>query len=342
MFYTMDISLASITENAPYIFYELRWNGTICCPYCGGTHIYNPNPGQLHICADCHERFSDTSGTIFHSTKLSLSKWLYAIYLFLTSTRGISSYALGRYIQVSQSTAWTMLMKLRSCLARDIQFSCTDQVAIDEVYIGANWHYKPAFKKYKSAGTPPEHWNLNEKDTKKWYKQRFYELAAEDKMPVLGMVSLTPQSIKICLIDIDTPDRKEFVKSQIKYRFRDILDQMFVPIPMMVVTDQSKLYNFLEEYKDHNNRPKFDHQICRHDENKYASPDGYSSNRLEAAFAHVKRSWKGVYQWWSRKFNQLYLDEFCFRYNNPLSSKSVIADRIKEFFRTIDPRIALV
>ena len=145
MFYTMDISLASITENAPYIFYELRWNGTICCPYCGGTHIYNPNPGQLHICADCHERFSDTSGTIFHSTKLSLSKWLYAIYLFLTSTRGISSYALGRYIQVSQSTAWTMLMKLRSCLARDIQFSCTDQVAIDEVYIGDRMNFFDKF-----------------------------------------------------------------------------------------------------------------------------------------------------------------------------------------------------
>lgn len=334
----MEISLQSISENSIHIFYELRWNNCICCPECGSVHIYNPEPDRLHICADCQTRFSDTSGTIFHSTKLSMSKWLYAIYLFLTSTRGISSYALSRYIQVSQSTAWTMLMKLRSCLTRDIRFNSTDQVAIDEVYLGANWHYKPSFKKYKSAGVPPEHWNLSDKDKNDWYRKRFYELAAEDKIPVLGMVSLTPQSIKISLVDITSSDRKEFVESQIRTHFRDVFKEMFTPVPMVVVTDQSGLYKFLNNIKDHNNRPKFDHQVCRHDENKYASPDGYSSNRLEAAFAHIKRSWKGVYQRWSRTYNQLYLDEFCFRYNNPLSSKTVILDRIKEFFKGVDYR----
>lgn len=332
----MRIDLYTISSRSAVIFHALRWNGCVCCPECGSVHIYNSDPGRLHICGDCGARFSDTSGTIFHSTKLGLDKWLYAIYLFLTSTRGISSYALARYIGVSQTTAWTMLMKLRSCLSRDIRFESTDQVAIDEIYLGANWNRIPAYKKYSKAGSPPEYYNLNDKDRKAWYKKRFYELASEDKMPVLGFVAL--DSPKLVMIDIDTPDRKEFVMDQIKYRFGDVMCTMFVDSPMTVVTDQSQLYKFLTEIKDHNNRPKFRHEVCRHDLNKYASSNGVSSNRLEAAFAHIKRAWKGVYQRWSRKYNQLYLDEYCFRYNNPLSSKTVIEDRIREFFAGVDPR----
>lgn len=333
----MDINLHTISQHSSEIFHSLRWNGQICCPECGSIHIYNPNPEQLHICADCRTRFSDTSGTIFHSTKLPLSKWLYAIYLFLTSSRGISSYALARYIQVSQTTAWSMLMRLRSCLHRDIQFDSTDTVAIDEVFIGANWKYKPAFKKFQQATPPPAHWNLNAKDTKAYYKKQFMELASQDKMPVLGLVSL--ECPKISLIYIPSSERLEFIRGQIYNHLRPIMSQMFVDTPMTVVTDQGGCFKFLDEILDHNNRPKFNHQVCRHDQNKFASPDGFSSNRLEAAFSHIKRSWRGVYTHWSRLYNQLYLDEFCFRYNNPLSSKTVITDRIKGFFRWIDPRV---
>jgi hypothetical protein len=63
------------------------------------------------------------------------------------------------------------------------------------------------------AGTPSEYYNLNDKDRKAWYKKRFYELASEDKMLVLGFFAL--DSPKLVMIDIDTPDRKEFVMDQI-------------------------------------------------------------------------------------------------------------------------------
>lgn len=333
----MNITLDTISKNPLQIFHQLRWNGTICCPECGSTHIYNPNPDQLHICADCRTRFSDTSGTIFHSTKLPLSKWLYAIYLFLTSTRGISSYALARYIQVSQTTAWSMLMRLRTCLHQDIKFDATDQVAIDEVFIGSNWKYKPAFKKFQAATPPPAHWNLNPKDLKAYYKKQFMELASQDKMPVLGIVSL--RAPKISLIYIPSSERLEFIRGHLSTLLEPILNKMFVTTPMTVVTDQGAVFKFLDEIKDHNNRPKFDHQVCRHDQSKYASPYGYSSNKLEAAFSHIKRSWRGVYTRWSRKYTQLYLDEFCYRYCHPLSSKTVVLDRIKEFFSRIDWRV---
>lgn len=163
------------------------------------------------------------------------------------------------------------------------------------------------------------------------------ELASQDKMCALGLVSL--RDPKISLIYIPSSDRLKFIQGQIYSHFGHIMSKMFVDKPMTVVTDQSRLYNFLDEVLDNNNRPKFNHQVCRHDESKFASPDGYSSNKLEAAFSHIKRSWRGVYTKWSRLYNQLYLDEFCFRYNNPLSSKTVITDRIKDFFRRVDPRV---
>lgn len=333
------VTLDSISKNPQQIFYNLRWNGEICCPICGSVHVYNKEAGKLHICADCKSRFSDTSGTIFHSTKLPLSKWLYAIYLFLTSTRGISSYALARYIQVSQSTAWTMLMRIRSCLGRDIKFESTDTVAVDEVYLGANWSYKPSHVKYKLAGEPPAFWNLNPKEKKNWYKKRFFELASEDKMPVLGMVALDAlESPKISLKYINTLNRKEFIKSHLTASLCSSMKPFFIDKPQTVVTDQSGLYKFLEELLDHNNNPRFNHQICRHDENKYISPDGYSSNRLEAAFSHIRRSWRGVYQYWTKNYCQLYLNEFCFRYNHKLSSKHVTLKRLQDFFNYIDPR----
>lgn len=77
----MRLDLLHITTHSEEIFYRLRWEEFIHCPECGSVHIYNPEAGQLHICADCDHRFSDTSGPAFHSTKLPLAKWLIAIYV---------------------------------------------------------------------------------------------------------------------------------------------------------------------------------------------------------------------------------------------------------------------
>lgn len=334
----MNITLETISQNPIQIFHSLRWNGQICCPDCGSVHVYNPEAGQLHICADCHNRFSDTSGTIFHSTKLPLSKWLYAIYLFLTSSRGISSYALARYIKVSQTTAWSMLMKIRGCLHRDIKFDTNDVVAIDEVYLGANWTYKPAFKKYKLAGDAPP--NLSVKESKAYYRKRFYEMASDDKMLVLGFASLREPKISLTYIPIG--DKRKLITEVLKYQFKHVIDKRYVSAPQIVVTDQSRFYDYLEGLLDEDMYHKFDRKVCPHNLNKYATDDGYSSNRLEAAFSHVRRAWRGIYTRWSRKYTQRYLDEFCYRYNHPLSSKTVILDRIKEFFRCVDFRFSSI
>ena len=95
----IQINLESISKNAKEIFHRLRWKGHIYCPQCGSIRIATDT--QSHRCKDCDFRFSDTSNTVFHSTKLPLSKWLYAIYLFCIQSRGISSYNLTLYYSYS-------------------------------------------------------------------------------------------------------------------------------------------------------------------------------------------------------------------------------------------------
>lgn len=326
------ISLDSIAKNAPQIFHRLRWSDGVACPECGSIHIYNPEAGKLHICADCHNRFSDTSNTIFHSTKLPLSKWLYAIYFFVETTRGLSSYALARLIGVTQSTAWSMLMKIRTAIQHDI--SIPDGAILDEVFLGADWKRIPSFKKYQKATPPNPTWNLKEADLQKYYKGEFFRLASEDKMPVLGISS--PFRRSLVLLSIPTSNRKEFVRSEINRYYRDYTQspiQYNIYTPPIIVTDHGKCYTCINEFT-HENQPIFQHEVCRHDKNKYSSPNGYSSNRLESSFAHLKRMWRGTYQRWSKKYNQAYLNEFSWKYTH---SPEPLMHRLKLLFDCLCP-----
>ena len=303
----LKVNLDSISNNAPQIFHRLRWNGIIACPECGSIHIYNPEAGELHICADCDNRFSDTSGTIFHSTKLPLSKWLYAIYFFIETTRGLSSYALSRLIGVSQCTAWRMLTKIRKSIKHDIHIP--DGAILDEVFIGADWKRIPSFKKYQKATPPKPVWNLKGDALKQYYKSEFMRLAAQDKKPVLGISGVDTR--QLLLISIPTSDRTEFVRRLLVERYHHLANTHCKPV---IITDHGKCYDCIDGFVNMYHEPMFQHEICRHDKNKYKSENGYSSNRLEGSFSHLKRMWRGVYQMWSDKYNQLYLNEFAWRY----------------------------
>ena len=85
-------------------------------------------------CTDCRSYFSIKTGTLLEYTQLPLRKWVYAIYLHLTSLKGISSMKLHRDIGVSQKTAWHMLQRIRK--AFDDSDGDDGPVEFDEIYVG--------------------------------------------------------------------------------------------------------------------------------------------------------------------------------------------------------------
>lgn len=292
----MKIDLIQITTNAPQIFHRLRWGDVgIACPECGSVHIYNPSAGQIHICADCFNRFSDTSGTIFHSTKLSLSKWLVAIYMFVTQSRGISSYNLSRLIGVSQPTAWKMLTKIRLNIKHDLPHTST--AIIDEVYIGADWSKKPAKDKFKHIEPPKRVWNLQGEELKKYYRGQMMSAASKDKIPVIGISDYNTRSLVLL------PFLSQITRSLVRERISNEYSQV-----SHWVSDDSKLYWWMDE-------EGINHSICDHTHHIYKSEDGYTSNRLEGVFAHLKRMIRGIYQKFKREYSQGYLNEFAWRWS---------------------------
>lgn len=83
---------------------------------------------------------------------MPLNKWLYAMYLLVTSRKGISSRQLAKQIGVTQKTAWFMLQRLREACGND-----PTELAILDAVTAKVFAYQPAEKAkwVKSAKAKP-------------------------------------------------------------------------------------------------------------------------------------------------------------------------------------------
>ena len=119
-------------------FEAVVWPDGRHCPRCGGTRTHEAGHRYMpYRCSDCRSYFSVRTGTAIEGSNLPLRKWVFAIYLEMTSLKGVSSMKLHRDIDVSQKTAWFMLHRIRQGLTGDgggDPFATA--VEADETYVG--------------------------------------------------------------------------------------------------------------------------------------------------------------------------------------------------------------
>ncbi|MCY4639232.1 MAG: IS1595 family transposase [Chloroflexi bacterium] len=140
-------------------FESLVWPDVRACGHCGSVttrEVPNAKP-MPYWCTDCRHYFSVRTGTAISHSKVPLRKWAVAIYLEMTSLKGVSSMKLHRDIKVSQPTAWFMLHRIREAWAGPSDGQLTGPVEVDESYFGgleANKHASHRDRVRKRGGTP--------------------------------------------------------------------------------------------------------------------------------------------------------------------------------------------
>jgi hypothetical protein len=118
--------------------FRLRWPKGFECPNCGNVTYCELSRRNLLQCHSCHHQTSVTAGTIFHSSKLPLVTWFFAMYLLSQSKTGISALSLMRQIGASYNAAWRVKHKLMQVmLERGSARKLTGSIEIDDSYLGA-------------------------------------------------------------------------------------------------------------------------------------------------------------------------------------------------------------
>ena len=140
--YRDGISLMELAEMFPDEqsahdwFVEQRWGEAgRFCPKCGNKSTSMSRGNMAFWCPACRRRFSVRTGTVMERSHIPLRKWAFAIYLTVTSLKGVSSMKLHRDLKITQKSAWFMAHRIREAMRDDT--SCfLGPVEADETYFG--------------------------------------------------------------------------------------------------------------------------------------------------------------------------------------------------------------
>lgn len=194
---------------------QWRWKGLVRCVYCGFHRVYEFKNGKNFKCGNCKEHFTVTSGTIFHSTKLPLSKWIMAMFLIGTHKKGISSCQLARDLGITQKTAWFIAQKIRELLIQDDTL-LEGVVSSDEAFVGGK--------------------NKNRHKAKRMAYQKGREF--KDKTPVIGMMQADGYVKAKVLPDVGLKSIRNAVITSVKKG-------------AVLVTDEWNAYKGMGKYYQH-------------------------------------------------------------------------------------------
>lgn len=259
-------------------FEEIRWPDGKECPKCGCGNIqevYNRKPQPLR-CRGCRYFFSVRKGTVMEGTNIGLQKWAFAIYMMVTSPKGVASTKTQRESGLTLKTAWYLNQRLREGFANENNEPATfpnspmsGTVEVDEAYIGGMDRWKHADRKL--------HGNWR-----------------DGREMVVGMKNRETNQVTASRLPAVTGDEQADMRRYVTTRTED---------GTRVYSDGHDAY-----------RPLPMHAFVEHGKGEYVDNDVHT-NGMESLWALVKRGYRGVYHHVSPKHLQRYLNEFCGRLN---------------------------
>jgi transposase-like protein len=230
---------------------QIRWGDKAICVYCGSTNTnpLNQEGRYRHHCNGCRSTFSVTVGTIFHGTHVPLQKWFLLISLMQNAKKGLSSLQASRDIEVSQTTTWSMMHRIRKAMGNDNSL-LSGIVEMDETYVGGK----------------PRKSNDKDDDTNDTGSTRG---RGTKKTPVVGMV-----------------EREGSVKAQSVSRHELKGKDLEALVRKNIDTENSVLVT--DEYKAYNNMHKIIEHFSINHSREYVRGNIHT-NTIESFWAIVKR-----------------------------------------------------
>lgn len=262
-------------KRATQYYQHIRWQGKPICPHCYYDKICCFSDEKRFKCKGCKKQFTVRIGTLFQSSKISLRKWLIAVFLIASPKKGVSSHQLARYIKVTQKTALFMTKRIQNNFGIENEGEPMDGVIeADESFCGGrnkNRHFKKRCKKCTGRD---------------W----------RDKTPVVGFVQSGKGGKARAFV---TPDTK--LNSIAPLIFRN------VSRGAILVTDEYAAYKSMNKYVQH--------EYVEHRLGRYVNDSGFTSNAIEGLWAWLKRAITGTWHNVTRKYLQYYVNEVIFRFN---------------------------
>ena len=273
----------------------MRWNGNVVSPYDKTSKVYKCK-NHKYRCKNTGRYFDVKTGTVFANTKLPMRYWFYAMFMFLAHKRGVSSCQLARDLGITQKTAWKMLHKIRLHMEFENNHKLSDEVEIDETFVGGK--------------------NKNRHKDKK--VEKCQGRSFKDKVPVFGMLQ---RGGKVVAKVVPNTQSQTLVPIVRKY----------VEKGSVINTDGWEYTGLVRDYR----QKSVDHEKHFYGMT-YTTIAGeiimVSTNGIENVWSHFKRMILGTYYCVSKKHLQLYVDEYVFRFNTRHHSDS---QRFDLFLRTI-------
>lgn len=146
----------STDEDCEALFEQVRWPDGVACPRCYSINIYRNEARRQFDCRLCYYRFSVTSKTWLHKTRIPFTTWLATAYEITEDAHGISANELMRKEELSYEGAWTMAHTIRRAMLQDLARSLAQggrlggTVEVDETWTGGKVEgWGQGFKKNK-------------------------------------------------------------------------------------------------------------------------------------------------------------------------------------------------
>jgi hypothetical protein len=97
---------------------NLKWDNGVGykCHKCGNNHSFNGHMPYSRRCSKCSYEESVTAFTIFHNTRIPITKAFYMIFLVYSTNGKISSHKLSEILSIRQSTCWAYSNRIKKLL----------------------------------------------------------------------------------------------------------------------------------------------------------------------------------------------------------------------------------